>query len=218
MKEGVVGAITPPSPIHKTTVIVNTLYRTGTNYFFTLLFHSIRDNNENILFESLHSPAFAAVTPEDCIQFFVKRDPFDSIVSMIYARLYGIPEDKLKESLDQTLTHYADQWILHLNNVIKNNNIEIVDFVDLSNNPKSLIAAINNKLGLMAFANDQTLEYVEEELEKRKNPGGDGFNHTPSKKSKNNEIIREYLKSNNIFGKQEEIYYLYNKIAPTIVI
>ena len=221
MTEEVVGTGASPHliPIHeKKNLIVNTLYRTGTNYFFRLLHTSSGDNSYMYNFESLHSAIFASVTPENSVQFFIKRDPFDSILSMIYARIHDLSENELEESLRSGMQHYADQWMLHLNNVKSNNNIEIINFTDLAENPKQLISAIRKKLDLELYADDSTIESVKNQLEKWKNPGGDGFNHLPTKKNINNNIARNYLSANYMYGQQQEIYDLYNSINSTIVL
>lgn len=221
MSEEVVGTSSPLQPIpvyNKQNIVVNTLYRTGTNYFFRLLHISSAENYSNYNFESLHSPIFASVTPENSVQFFIKRDPFDSLTSMIYARVHNLSSKELEESLKNDMHHYTDQWILHLNNVKKNPNIEVINFTDLAEKPKQLISKIREKFGFEMYANDKVLEIVKDQLDTWKNPGGDGFNHMPVEKNKNNNIIKNYLSSTYMYSKQKEIYALYNSIDATIVL
>jgi hypothetical protein len=205
--------------MYNPSIIFNTLPRTGMNYFSFVISYSLDMANYKIkTYENIHSPTFAAVTPPNAIQFFIKRDPIDSIQSNIYAQMPILSEKELIEKLDIRFGENTKEWIFHLSNVKANPNIEVVSFDDFKTDTVSLVKKIGEKTGLPFKIDESIVEKAVSELDKLYKMSKSNYNYMPVEKREYNSIIRDYIVANDLYGKKNKIYDLYNSIEPTIML
>jgi hypothetical protein len=212
---------TTNSDLSNISLIFNTLPRTGMNYIAFISAFSLQQSRYEVKsFEQIHSATFASVTPPDSVQFFIKRDPIDSIQSIIYAQMPdNISEKEAIERLEGRQGQNTKDWILHLSNVKKNNNIEVICFDDFTKDTVSFLENMKEKTGLPFKAHEKIIKEAIEHLDLiYKMSNSSGYNYMPVVKKPHNSLIRDYLISNDIYGQKEKIYDLYNSIDPTIVL
>ena len=216
------GENTPPtnSNIGNLSLIFNTIPRTGMNYIGFVCIYSLNASKYNMRsFEQIHSPSFASVTPPNSIQFFIKRDPIDAIQSAIYSNIPdNLSEKELIEKLDNRQGENTKDWILHLSNVKKNKNIEVISFDDFTKDTFSYVQNIQNKTGLPFNATKKTIDEAVEQLSIDWKKKDTTMNFMPIEKKPHNSLIKKYIVSNDLYGRKDTIYDLYNSIEPTIVL
>ncbi len=189
------------------------------NYISFVVSYSLDMAKYNIkTFENIHSPTFASVTPENSIQFFIKRDPIDSIQSNIYAQMPVLSERELIEKLEIRSGVNTKEWIFHLSNVKKNPNIEVICFDDFKKDTLSLVKNIGEKTGIPFKIDESVIAQAVVELDNLYKMSKSNYNYMPVEKREYNSLIREYIVSNNLYGEKDRIYELYNSIEPTIVL
>ena len=200
-------------------LIFNTLPRTGMNYIsFICSFSLDRTKYPLKSFEQIHSPAFASVTPDDAIQFFIKRDPIDSIQSNIYAMYADKTENEIIDILDKREGQNITDWILHLSNAAKNKNLEIICFDDFKKDTVSLLQKISERTGLPFIIDEKIVKEAVAHLDSLYKMNKIGYNYMPINKSNINSMIKDYLVSNDLYGQKDIVYNLYNALQPTVVL